>query len=100
MDCDECKNLISLFLDCELEEEAASSVRMHLALCAGCARVCEDFASILESISDEPSDLLPPNSQALWCRINNIIENEAKPAAAPLVDVSSGRSWRLSFGQL
>jgi hypothetical protein len=100
MDCDECKNLISLFLDCELEEPAAGAVRMHLALCTSCARICEDFASILDVVSDEPSDLLPPNSQALWCRINNIIENEAKAAAAPIAAESGRRSWRLSLGQL
>ncbi len=100
MDCNECKNLISLFLDCELDEKAAAAVRTHLALCSDCANVCEDFASILDEVAESPSDLLPPNSQALWCRINNIIENEARASAAPLMDAPPTRSWRLSFGQL
>jgi hypothetical protein len=98
MNCDKCKNLISLFLDCELEESVAAAVRMHLALCTDCALICEDFASILDTVSDAPSELLPPNSQALWCRINNIIENDAK-ATTPL-PMEPKRSWRVSFWQL
>jgi hypothetical protein len=100
MDCDECKNLISLFLDCELEEQAASAVRTHLALCSDCARICEDFASILDVVADEPSGLMPPNSQALWCRINNIIENESKSALPQMLKAPVRGSWRMSFGQL
>src|SRR5688500_11665888 len=100
MDCDECKNLISLFLDSELDEKKAECVRRHLALCNECALICEDFASILDVVSDSPSDLLPPNSQALWCRINNIIENEAKAAMTPSIQEPPTRLWRMSFGQL
>ncbi len=79
MTCDECQENISLFLDNELAVDVSASVQTHLSLCAECARVCEDFAVILDSCQDDPtSEPLPPNSQALWCRINNIIENEAK----------------------
>ncbi len=99
MNCDECRNLISVFLDCELGESTAATVRMHLALCEECARLCEDFASILDVVSEEPGDL-PPNSQALWCRINNIIENDVKPVAPAAPDPNAGRFWRFSFGQL
>lgn len=100
MNCDECKNLISLFMDNELDGGRASAVRMHLAVCLECARVCEDFASILDVCNAEtPSELVPPNSQALWCRINNILENETKAATAA-VEQPKGRLWRLSFSQL
>lgn len=55
-------------------------VREHLALCSVCAKVCEDFAAIVDSCrSDSPAEVVPPNSPALWRRINNIIESEAKP---------------------
>lgn len=96
MNCKECQATISDFLDCGLDEAKSTVVRQHLAVCAGCAKVCEDFAAIVDSCrKDIPSDALPPNSRALWCRINNIIENDAKPAA----EVPPGRRWNFSFSQ-
>jgi hypothetical protein len=79
MTCDECQQNISQFLDNDLDETTSMSVQTHLSVCAECAKVCEDFAVILDSCTvEKPTELLPPNSQALWCRINNIIESEAK----------------------
>ena len=79
MTCDECQKHLSLFLDNELAVEISASVRTHLAVCPECAKVCEDFAVILDSCRDTSLiDPPPPNSNALWCRINNIIESEAK----------------------
>ena len=43
---------------------------------------------------------MPPNSQALWCRINNLIESEIKPEPPPVVEVPRRRIWRLSFARL
>ena len=76
MNCEECQQLISVYLDNELERAVSFEVQMHLALCAACAKVCEDFAVIVDFCETE--DFLPPNSKALWCRINNLIENEIK----------------------
>ena len=101
MNCEECKNLISVFMDNELDEIQAAAVRMHLAICTECAKVCEDFASILDVCKTEsPTELVPPNSQALWCRINNIIESEAKAEPPTTAEVPRGRFWQLSFPQL
>jgi len=101
MNCDECKNLISVFMDNELEKTQAAAVRLHLAVCTACARVCEDLSSIMDvCITETPSEIVPPNSQALWCRINNIIESETNAAAPPPVEPQRGRFWRLSFAQL
>ena len=100
MNCDECKNLIGVFIDNELDGDRASGIRMHLAFCPECAHVCEDLTSILDVCKTEsPAEIVPPNSQALWCRINNIIESETKPAAAPFVEPRR-RFWQLSFLQL
>jgi hypothetical protein len=86
-------------MDNELEAGRAEQVREHLALCAVCAKVCEDLASILDICdSEEPSELVPPNSQALWCRINNMIETEARPE--PLVGLPRRRRWHISLPQL
>jgi negative regulator of sigma E activity len=99
MNCEECKEAISAFMDNELEGPRADAVRMHLALCLDCAKVCEDFSSILDLCESEDSkELIPPNSRALWCRINNIIETEVKTDVAPLP--AKKRRWQLSLPQL
>lgn len=111
MNCEQCQELISLFLDNELEETSSFGVRTHLALCAECAKVCEEFAMILDfctldDVAEEVS--LPPNSKALWCRINNIIESEIEPETAPQQEaVKTGflskfrhSGWRFSFSQV
>lgn len=86
-------------MDNELDESRASEVRMHLAFCPECALVCEDLTSILDVCkTDSASEIVPPNSKALWCRINNIIESEVKPVPVP-VEEPRGR-WRFSFMQL
>lgn len=80
MTCEHCQELISAFLDKDLDETISSGVREHIAVCAPCAKVCEDFAMILDFCQlDEFEDSLPPNPKALWCRINNLIETEIKP---------------------
>ena len=100
MKCDECKNLIGVFMDNELEESQAGAVREHLAFCPDCAHVCEDLTSIIDVCKTEPSSgIVPPNSQALWCRINNIIESDAKPASIPVIE-RPRRFWQLSYLQL
>jgi len=101
MNCEECKDQIGPFLDNELGETQASAVRTHLAVCRECACVCEDLSSILDVCTTEPpSEIVPPNSQALWCRINNIIESEIKPPPPVPGEQPRGRFWRLSFAQL
>ncbi|CAN5563288.1 hypothetical protein BH18ACI3_BH18ACI3_13420 [soil metagenome] len=102
MNCGECQKKISVFLDNELDEITSATVRSHLALCAECAKVCEDFAAILESCRlEKPSEILPPNSQALWCRISNTIESEINPGpkSAEVQKSWFGRVWQVSFSQ-
>jgi len=85
-------------MDNELDEPLAQDMRMHLALCAACAKVCEDFAAILDlCTSEEGAGLVPPNSKALWCRINNLLETEPEPVKIP---VKKKRLWHLSLPQL
>ena len=87
-------------MDSELEGPRADAVRMHLAACTECAAVCEDLASIVDFCESEaPSDFVPPNSKALWLRINNIIEGEKKAEAAPPPEPPR-RLWRFSFVQV
>jgi hypothetical protein len=104
---------MSSFLDNELPESGASDIREHLALCEPCSRVCEELAMIIDfSHLDETADVIPPNPQALWCRINNIIEGEVhseivreqkEKADAETASAGSGwnpRRWNFSFMQI
>ena len=80
MNCEKFQSLISAYIDGELEAQDTQNVKTHISVCAECAKLHEDFAAIL-GFCDETfaEDSVPPNSQALWCRINNIIETEIKP---------------------
>jgi hypothetical protein len=88
-------------------------VREHLAVCEPCSKVCEDLAMIIDFCQlDADEAVLPPNPQALWCRINNVIESEVKAeilkenkekiqAAVP--EAQTGwlpRRWNFSFMQV
>lgn len=87
-------------MDNELDEARAGDVRTHLISCDGCAKICEDLAVILDACSrDNSVEVLPPNSQALWCRIHNLIESEIKPESPP-AEEPRRRIWQLSFAQL
>lgn len=99
---------MSSFLDNELPDKEGSDVREHLAACEPCSRVCEELAMIIDfSQLDETAEALPPNPQALWCRINNIIEGEVhaeivrEQKAKVEAESSTARTgWNFSFMQL
>ncbi|MGB7070724.1 MAG: zf-HC2 domain-containing protein [Pyrinomonadaceae bacterium] len=100
MKCEDCKELVSSFLDCELSEDRSAMVRAHIAVCETCGAVYEDCASILDVCHEESADdLVPPNSRALWCRINNVIESESGTDRS--LDASpQTRLWQLTLPQL
>lgn len=111
MKCENCQELLSEFIDDQLDAKTVARVKAHLTLCADCKEIYQDFSSILGVCDlDLSEDVSLPNEQALWCRINNIIESEAKPEIAELNQPPaeaqgwfSGfgrRSWSLSFSQL
>ncbi len=112
MNCEQYQELISAFLDNDLDEENFKNVQSHLALCAECAKVCEDCAMILDFCSEDLLEEVapPPNSKALWCRINNIIETEIKPEIAQEAEKKEenrgwlsqiwNNSWQISMSQV
>ncbi len=113
MNCDQCKEQISAFLDNELDETSSANVQTHISVCSECAKVCEDFAVILDFCieEDEFDPIATPNSNALWCRINNIIETDVKaelekekienvPEKHGFFSGIWKNSWQMSFGQV
>jgi len=103
MNCDECQDRISLYLDSELDESSSAAVREHLAVCSDCDKLYEDFALILQTcVRAELDETVPPNSQAMWCRINNILESDPS-APAPAEQPKKGwisRGWSFTFSQV
>lgn len=105
MNCTDCQENLSQFLDGELDEKSASSIRTHLALCVECAKLCEDFASILDTckLDDLSETAVDLNANALWCRISNTLESEIKPLPEAKVEEAPrgffSRVWNLSLSQ-
>lgn len=111
MNCEKCQELLSEFIDGEIEEKVSAEIEVHLSLCAECADLHEDFAGILmmcekKGVTEETA---PPNPQAMWCRINNIIEADVKTEILKeqqeAKKVKKGwfgtaKSWSFSFSQI
>lgn len=110
MNCEKCLALIDDYLDEELNSTDSVVVSKHLEVCSSCAVIHADFTAILNCCA-ETRDFLetPPNPQALWLRISNLIESEQSalvPAEAKAVVSLQpktslwARSWQLSFQQM
>ena len=111
MNCENCQELLSEYIDGELNAVDAANVQAHLGMCVECAELHLDFSSILTFCDKKETvaDVYEPNSQALWCRIHNEIENEVKPEIAKEIEVKRAnrtwfeklwdRTWQLSFTQ-
>jgi len=108
MNCDKCQDLISDFLDGSLSHEDQSTLNSHLEECLGCGGVRQDLESLVGFCRTQRGHYdAPPNEQALWMRIRNVVEAEAKPNPVKPVHAGGGswrnwvsRSWELSFPQL
>lgn len=108
MNCEKCQNLISDFLDGNLSHEDQSMLNAHLDECLECAGVRDDLLSIVGFCRTHRGEYAaPPNEQALWQRIRNMIEADAgaaaigsEPARLKFWSGWVGRSWELSLPQL
>lgn len=103
MNCENCQELLSEYIDGELEEKVSAELETHLGLCRECAELHEDFAGILlmcgkKEVTEESA---PSNPQAMWCRINNVIETEIKPEIKKEESKKQrSRIWSFSFMQI
>ncbi len=110
MNCEKCQELIGELVDGGLSREDESTLSLHLEECLACADVRNDLQSIVAFCRNHRGEYsAPPNADALWLRIRNVIEAEtelaakAAPARSPAKSFWSGwmsRSWELSMPQL
>lgn len=108
MNCEKCQDLISDFLDSSLSREDQSTLNSHLEECLGCAGVRKDLESIVGFCRTQRGQYsAPPNEQALWLRVRNVIESDAPTGTTAPVQAGGSfwtswlkRSWELSFPQL
>jgi hypothetical protein len=109
MNCEKCQELIHDLVDGALSRQDSAELNLHLEDCLSCADVRNDLQSIVTFCQQHRGQYTaPPNAQALWLRIRNVIEAEqASATVAPAAPVKTGswaawlhRSWELSLPQL
>ena len=108
MNCDTCQELIHDLLDGSISHSDESILNTHLTDCLDCDSVRQDLASIVGFARTRRGEYeAPPNEQALWLRIRNVIEAEQSAQTVVQHDKRPsflgrlmGRSWQLSLPQL
>jgi hypothetical protein len=108
MNCETCQELIHDLIDGSISRSDESILNTHLTECLDCYGVRQDLASIVDFCRTQRGHYeAPPNEQALWLRIRNMIEAErpgtvladTKPRPS-FLSRFMGRSWELSLSQL
>src|SRR5215813_2412025 len=108
MNCEQCQELIHDLIDGSITQRDELTLNTHLKECLDCENVRQDLASIVGFCRTQRGIYeAPPNAQALWLRIRNVIEAEL-PATVPVNTETRpsffarliGRSWEVSFAQL
>src|SRR5215216_346650 len=108
MNCETCQELIHDLIDGSITQRDEFTLNTHLRECLNCDSVRQDLASIVGFCHTQRGQYeAPPNEQALWLRIRNVIEaelpnrvvanTESKPSFLARL---MGRSWELSLPQL
>ena len=108
MNCENYQNLLSDFVDGSLTPHDCQRIEAHLAACGDCAEAREDLNAIVDFCRAHRGEYDPlPNEQAMWLRITNILEAEARVPSRAYIPAGAGwwfrlmnRSWQLSFPKL
>lgn len=109
MNCEQCQELIHDLIDGSISQRDELTLNTHLKDCLDCDSVRQDLTSILTFCETHRGEYeAPPNEQALWLRIRNVIEaeNGHRVAAQTVSGHPSflgrlmGRTWELSLPQL
>jgi hypothetical protein len=113
MNCDQCQELLSDFLDGTLKGGQRPLLDEHLEECLSCALVREEFQSILSVARASREEFVaPPDEHALWLRIRNTIESDADYGRAAAARAASAgareglwarlfhKRWELTLPQM
>src|SRR5689334_15310428 len=95
MSCDQCQEVMSEYIDGELERGEEAQVERHLSSCGPCQAVRDDLIQIVHFSRDRP-DQAP--GVGLWSRIQAEIQAERETGS---VQFKTGVVWnRLRTGSL
>src|ERR1044071_9373928 len=110
MNCETCQELIHDLIDGSITQRDEFTLNTHLKQCLDCDGVRQDLAAIVDFCQVHRGEYAaPPNEQALWLRIRNVIEAENGRRSAVAQTGSAGPSflsrwlnhpWQLSLPQL
>jgi hypothetical protein len=109
MNCEQCQELIHDLVDGRISQRDEFTLNTHLKECLDCEGVRRDLAAIVNYCHLHRGEYeAPPNEQALWLRILNVIEaeNGGRIAAARTESGPSflsrwlNHTWQLSLPQL
>jgi hypothetical protein len=109
MNCDQCQELIQDLIDGRISQRDEFTLNTHLKECLDCESVRQDLTSIVSYCQMHRGEYeAPPNTQALWLRIHNVIEAENSTRAVAQSKLRQpsflGRllnhTWELSLPQL
>jgi hypothetical protein len=109
MNCEQCQELIHDLVDGSISQRDEFTLNTHLKECLDCETVRQDLASIVSFCQMHRGEYeAPPNAQALWLRIRNVIEAEnggravaqTKSRQPSFLGRLLGHTWELSLPQL
>jgi putative zinc finger protein len=109
MNCEQCQELIHDLIDGSISQRDEFTLNTHLKDCLDCDSVRQDLSSILTFCQTHRGEYeAPPNEQALWLRIRNVIEAENGYHVTKETDAVKpsffrrlmGQTWELSLPQL
>jgi len=108
MNCEQCQELIHDLVEGSISQRDEFTLNTHLKDCLDCESVRHDLASIVTFCQMHRGEYeAPPNEQALWLRIRNVIEAENGGRVAThnnrrpsFLNRLMGHTWELSLPQL
>ena len=111
MNCETCQELIHDLIDGSITQRDELTLNTHLKECLDCESVRQDLASIVGFCRTQRGQYdAPPNEQAMWLRIRNVIEAELPRRPSYVAGNAEsqqsffgrlmGRTWELSLPQL
>ena len=108
MNCETCQELIDDLIDGSITQRDEFTLNTHLRECLDCDSVRQDLESIVGFCRTQRGHYeAPPNEQALWLRIRNVVEAENPgrtlkndESRRSFFDRLMGHTWELSLPQL